>query len=105
MSITIESENGLSHVKLAGELTIFYADELWPQLWQGLQEAQEVEIDLNGVSEIDTAGIQLLMMAKKNEKSAGKTVRVLNHSQSVLEAFELYDLAGYFGDPLVLESE
>jgi anti-anti-sigma factor len=104
MSITVETESGLSRVNLTGELTIFYADELWARLWQGLQEAQEVEIDLSGVSEIDTAGIQLLMMAKKTEKNTNMTVRVVNHSQSVLEAFEIYDLAGYFGDPLVLES-
>jgi hypothetical protein len=36
--------------------------------------------------------------------AAKKELHLVAHSQAVLEAFELLDLAAYFGDPLVMPS-
>jgi anti-anti-sigma regulatory factor len=91
-----ESSPSLS---LAGPLTICEVDDLKSTL---LTTDTLQEIDLSGVTEIDTAGVQLLMMAKKVARSQERELRLVAHSARVIEAFELLNLAAYFNDPLVM---
>ena len=84
---------------IEGELTIFRARELKPVL---LAAPQPLEIDLSGVTEIDTAGVQLLMLAKKTAQAAQSELRLVAHSPAVIEVFELLNLAAFFDDPLVM---
>jgi anti-anti-sigma factor len=104
MSITVRKRGNKRTVKLSGDVTIFEISEMWQKLDPVLRETDEIDIDLGGVSDIDTAGLQLLMVAKKAEQESAKSVHLLNHSEAVIDALEVFDLAGYFGDPLVLES-
>ena len=89
-------------VRIDGELTIYRADEIKSLLLEALAEPGDLELDLSGVSEIDTAGLQLLMLAKKTALAGPHALHLVRHSAAVAEVFELLDLAGYFGDPLVL---
>ncbi len=86
-------------LRIEGELTIFRAMELKPAL---LTQAQHLEIDLSGVTELDTAGVQLLMLAKKTALAEQRELRLVGHSPAVIEVFELLNVAAYFGDPLVM---
>lgn len=86
---------------IEGELTIVRAAALKPLL---LREPAPVEIDLSGVTEIDTAGLQLLMLAKKSAQAAQRELRLVAHSAAVIDAFELLNLAAFFNDPLVMAS-
>lgn len=88
-------------LRLEGELTIFRAMELKPML---LTEPLPPEIDLAGVTEIDTAGVQLLLLAKKTAQAQQRELRLVNHSPAVLEVFELLNVAALFDDPLVMAS-
>jgi hypothetical protein len=45
------------------------------------------------------------MLLKRVADAAGKGLRFTGHSPAVLEAWDTYDLAGYFGDPLVLAKD
>lgn len=89
-------------LRLDGELTIYRAEELKPLLLDSLRSAEVLEVDLSGVCELDTAGVQLLMLAKRTAESEGRTLRLARHSPAVLDVFELFDLAGHFGDALVI---
>ena len=60
-----------------------------------------LEIDLSGVTEIDTSGVQLLMLAKRRSLAIQRELRLCAHSPAVTEVFELLDLAAFFGDPLL----
>jgi anti-anti-sigma regulatory factor len=93
--------NEQNSLRIEGELTIFRAMELKPVL---LATPLVEEIDLSGVTEIDTAGVQLLMLAKKTALAAQRDVRLVAHSPAVIEVFELLNVAAYFGDHLVMES-
>ncbi|MDH4189747.1 MAG: STAS domain-containing protein [Betaproteobacteria bacterium] len=89
---------------MQGPMTIYEAAEHKQILLDALARGAELEIDLSGVSEIDTAGIQLLLLAKRAAAKEDKFVRLTAHSAASLEAIDLYDLGGYFGDPVVISS-
>ena len=99
--VTEETAAG-ARLRLVGEMTIYAAAELKPRLLDEVAAHAALEIDLAEVSEIDTAGIQLLLLAKREAAAAGKTLALVGHSPAVLELVELYKLAGTLGDPLVL---
>ena len=100
MSIKVKTNGTQQCITLTGELTIFSVSELWQSLQLTLSNAQGVEIDLLGVSDIDTAGIQLLMMTTKLGQDRDTPVRFLNHSQAVIDGLDLFDLVSYFGVPV-----
>jgi anti-anti-sigma factor len=92
-----------ARIALEGELTIYRAAELRDQLMSALSQAPEgLEIDLSSVVELDSAGVQLLMAAKRAAGSTGRALALSGHSQAVVDVFELMDLAAFFGDPLVV---
>ena len=49
-----------------------------------------------------TAGVQLLMLAKRTAQKQQGQLRLVGHSAAVLEVFDLLHLAAYFGDDLVI---
>ena len=93
----------MAHLSLDGELTIYRAAELKELLLNALAAGGgDLEVDLSGVSDFDSAGLQLLMLAKKTAQERGRELRLTGHSPAVLEVFELLNVAAYFGDPLVI---
>lgn len=87
-------------LRLEGELTIFRAAEIKPLL---LATPPPCELQLDGVTEIDTAGLQLLMLARREALAQQRGLRLLAASPPVVEAIHLLHLAPYFGDSLVTE--
>ncbi len=102
MTIRAEGKNGLYLLHIEGEMSIYTAAELKAQLLPHLALAAELEIDLSEVSEMDSAGLQLLILAKREATRVGTTLRLAGHSRAVLEVFDLCNLAAFFGDPLVI---
>lgn len=95
----------VTRIDITGELSIFTASALREQFLDALDTASELEIDLSGVSEIDSAGIQLMVAAKKEAMSREKSLRFTGHSPAVYEVLELFELSGHFGDPLLIQSK
>jgi anti-anti-sigma factor len=89
-------------MRIDGELNIYRATELKELLLTPFYQGVSLEVDLSGVSEVDTAGVQLLMLAKRTAKEQGCELRLAAHSPAVVDVFELLDLAGVFGDPLLV---
>jgi len=85
-----------------GEMTIYTATELKQKLVAVLADPRDLEINLGGVSEIDSAGVQLLMLARKVRSADQHTLTLVEHSGSVLDAFDALGLESYFGDPVVI---
>lgn len=91
-----------ARLTLAGEMNIYAAAGLKSRLLAPVGDCAELEIDLSRVAEIDSAGLQLLILAKRQALAQGKTLTLSGHSKPVLELLELYNLAAYFGDPMVI---
>jgi len=89
-------------LRMEGDLTIYQAVGLKQYLLDALSHAQELELDLSSITAIDTAGLQLLMMLKRQSLKEGKQIRCAGHSPEVLEILDVYNVAAFFGDPLVI---
>ena len=88
---------------IEGELTIYRAQEIQQQLVGALSaQPPALDIDLSAVTELDSAGVQLLMAAKRAADAAGFSLSLLAHSEAVVEVFGLFNLAAFFDDPLVV---
>ena len=72
MSIRTESHDGRTLLHIEGEMTIYTAADLKAQLMPHLGQDGELEIVLADVCEIDSAGLQLLILAKR-EASRNET--------------------------------
>ena len=100
--LTTRSENSLCRASVGGELTIYEAAGLRDELLRALEGHSVLELDLSGVSGMDTAGLQVIMALKKTGRARGVQVTLSHHSEAVTHAIQLFDLAQYFGDPMVL---
>lgn len=90
-------------IAIEGELSIYTAAEWKQRLDDLIGQGGNLELDLGTVQELDTAGLQLLIMVKKEATAHSQQLRLSNHSPAVLEVFELCDMAAFFGDPILLQ--
>jgi len=61
-------------------------------------ERSSVEIDLSGVEAIDTAGVQLLAVCRKNALEIGKSFQITSTSESVSDALKITGLESILED-------
>jgi len=74
---------------IEGDLTIRRVQELKDVLLARLAQSQALEVDLAGVTEIDTAGVQLLLMARRAARASQKELRLVAYSPAVATLFAL----------------
>lgn len=99
MNANVEYSGKSARVTLSGELTIYSVTPIKSALAEAMAKASEIEVDLAGVTEIDTAGLQLMLIVKRHPGSA---VRFINHPPEVLRLVDLANLGGALGDPLFI---
>jgi len=104
MEIQITGSRKKGSVVIDGEMNIYNALELKDALVGALRKYKELEIHLGSVTHIDTTGIQLLVLLKRDAGELGKTLRLTDHSAVTLQAFDTYQLTAFFGDPVVIPS-
>jgi anti-sigma B factor antagonist len=100
MPVTAKKKRGVSLLQISGDMTIYTAAILKQELMQHLSKPCEREIDLSEVSEMDSAGLQLLIMAKREAEQHKKPLLLTRHSHAVLEVMDICNMAAYFGDPI-----
>lgn len=105
VTVNIQRDGSRAQVDIAGDMSIYDASELKHKLFSEFVHVQEMEIDLGEVAEIDTSGLQLLMLLKREARAAGKKLQLISHSAAVLEVLELLRMDAYFGDPLVITAK
>jgi anti-sigma B factor antagonist len=93
-----EQRNNAPHVVyVEGEMTIYRAAEIKGTLITSIAESAVIEFDLSRVTAIDSAGVQLLMLAQRTAHARHSELRLVAHSPAVLEVMELLTLGAYFG--------
>lgn len=99
---TQTTPDGATRITVEGDLGIYHAAEIKQQLVDGLRAHPVLELDLSHVGEMDTAGFQLLALAKEESLRLGSVLRIVGHSSAVREVIEFFNMVAYFGDPLVI---
>jgi anti-sigma B factor antagonist len=93
------------NITINEDMTIYNAAVQKVMLLEALADCEELDLDLSQVSEMDTAGFQILLLSKREALKANKTVRLTAHSKAVTELLDLYNMASYFGDPMVIPAK
>lgn len=99
---TDKVKKGHLYARLSGELTIYHANAMKQEMSALLARVDELEMDLTAVSEIDTAGLQVLMAVKNEALAKNKQLILTRHSQAVVDLLGISNLIGFFGDPILL---
>ena len=100
--MSADQSDDVTRIAIDGEMTIYRAADLKLLLLDALRKTRVLEVDLSGITELDTAGLQVLMLAKQTALADGRELRLLQHSPAVVEIFEMLDLGAYFGDALLI---
>lgn len=88
-----------------GEMTIYTAADMKARLMPLLAQCQKLEIDLSQVGEMDSAGLQLLILAKRACADRNGSLHLVGHSPAVLEVLDMCNMTPFFGDPIVISSQ
>jgi len=84
------------------DMTIYNALEQKSRLVAALESGSGLELDLSQVIEMDTAGLQLLILAKREAARLGKQMSIVAHSPTVRQTLDFCSLTAFFGDPVVI---
>jgi anti-anti-sigma factor len=93
-----------ARLALQEDMTIYQAAEQKNRLLAALAGTDHLALDLSGVGDIDTAGLQLLMLVKRESVAQGKTLEISGHSPAVQQTLDFCNLVGVFGDPMVISA-
>ncbi|WP_426304445.1 STAS domain-containing protein [Acidovorax facilis] len=87
---------------IVGEFNIFTAMETKALLMDAIAAApedsdSEIGVELSQVTDIDSAGLQLMVMARREALRQGKRLRFMRYSESVADLVALCDMTAPFG--------
>ncbi|NJD06675.1 MAG: STAS domain-containing protein [Methylococcaceae bacterium] len=105
MDIRITGSGKKGSIVIDGDMNIYNAVDLKESFVGALRTYEELEVNLAAVTQIDTTGIQLLVLLKREAGKLGRVLRLTNHSSVTLQAFDTYHITAFFGDPVVIPSE
>ncbi len=83
-------------MRIEGEMTIYRAIELKQHLLAELEKSAALELDLADVTEFDTAGVQLLILACRTAQRMRRKLRLVAQSPAVAEVLGLLGIASHF---------
>lgn len=97
MKIERKKSKDTSTLIFEGELTIYNVSQLKDELFADYDKlADKIALDLQAVSEIDTAGVQLLLFAKKFFTSIHKPIFITKSNESVESVLTALDVDSQF---------
>ena len=89
MSIGDSSQGAAACLAVEGEMTIYRAAELKPALLEAVRGHDAPGLDLANVTEFDCAGLQLILVARREAARLGRRLALVAPSPAVLEACAL----------------
>ena len=98
LNINKTIENGKAVFTLGGRLDTVTAPELEKELKGSLDGVSELVLDFAGLEYISSAGLRVLLSAKKAMNNRGK-VKIKNVNETIMEIFEVTG----FSDILTIE--
>lgn len=88
------------------DLTIYHAQAIKQRWLEGLHQSEgDVTLDLSRVGEIDTAGLQLLWLLRREAHASGRQLNIVAVSPAVADLLAFCRLTENFATPRATESE
>lgn len=84
--------SGLCRLGISGDMTIYSAEEMIQAFLPYLDDYKAFELDLSAVNEIDSAGIQLLLLFDRKSRQAKKKTCLSGLCETVAEVLNIYRL-------------
>jgi anti-anti-sigma factor len=98
MNIGETSQGAAACLAVEGEMTIYRAAELKPALLDAVRASAAPALDLSSVTEFDCAGLQLLLVARREAARLGRHLALRGASPAVRDACALLGV-DLDGDP------
>lgn len=97
MKITRKKNKDTTTLLFEGDLTIYHVTESKEELFADYEHlTDKIALDLHKLSEIDTAGVQLLLFAKVFLAKLHKSVFIVKSNEMVDAVLARLDLASHF---------
>jgi anti-sigma B factor antagonist len=97
MNISRKKSKDTTTLVFEGDITIYYVAQIKDELFADYEKlADKVALDLEGVTEIDTAGVQLLLFAKKFFASVHRSLFISKSNESVDTVLTVLDVNTQF---------
>ncbi|MBN1501485.1 MAG: STAS domain-containing protein [Spirochaetes bacterium] len=97
MNIAIEENDSTVKINVTGDIEMMSIKDFKEKLLKlGQDSDKNIEIDLANVDYIDSSGVGVLISLLKLQKRKGKTVKISQVSDKVLNVLKLSSLADVF---------
>lgn len=96
MALKINKRVNVCTVRIDDELTIFKVAEYRPKLLAAAQGMKKLKVDLRGTTEVDTAGVQLLLALEKQLITTDNEFELVEPSAAVDNVLKTLNLAEHF---------
>ena len=93
-----QKRNNSTEITISGELTIYCAMDAYQQHFQQLKVKEITLLKFGSISEIDTAGVQLLIMLLKIVSEQNSSYQVISLGEALSDYSNLFQLNRYFID-------
>ncbi len=93
-----QKRNNCTEIIISGELTIYCAMEVFEQYFQQIKLKQLTLFKLGNITEVDTAGVQLLIMLIKLVKEQNSSYKIDRLGEALTDYSNLFQLNHYFID-------
>ena len=93
MAFIKEDRGGQSFLRLEGPLTVYEVGEMREVLLASLERDQELLVDITGITDCDTTGVQLLVSTRKKAGNDKKKLLITGDSEAVRKAAERIGLS------------
>jgi anti-anti-sigma factor len=91
-----QKRNDSTEITISGELTIYCAMEFYQQHLQAIKLKALTILNLSGIDEVDTAGVQLLIMLFKEINNQQSQCQLNSISHALQEYSHIFRLEHYF---------
>lgn len=93
-----------ARLQVVGEMNIYGAIALKERLFSLASESgADIELDLSGVTALDTAGVQIMLMLRRHAQSKGVAFRLMSPSTVALQMLELCGLRSLISQSTLAE--
>ena len=96
VTISMRTVAGTTVVDLQGDIDVTTSNVLRAKLFETLQQASRLALNMNGIRYIDSAGVATLVEAQMNAKKLEKELTMFALGTRVYDVFKLTRLLGFF---------